>query len=101
MRRERNIFTKPRSTETLKFIMFDEGTVDPIHAVKAYKGEGCKASFILHVGTKWRGVVNLTHWLLYPQRKITRNTLKRRLGRANSLSGCCGEGKKSLAPISN
>jgi len=26
--------------------MFDEGTVDPVHSVKAYKESGCKVSFI-------------------------------------------------------
>lgn len=46
MRRKKNIFPKPSSTEIPKFIMFDEGTVDPVHSVKAYKGSGCKASFI-------------------------------------------------------
>jgi hypothetical protein len=66
MRRERNFFPNPQSTETLKFIMFKEGTVDPVHALKAYKGSGCKASLILNVGTKWRGVVNFTHWQLCP-----------------------------------
>jgi hypothetical protein len=62
MRRERNIFPKPQSTEMLKFIMFHECTVDPDQVVKAYKGNRCKASFILNVGTKWRGVVNFTYW---------------------------------------
>jgi len=84
------------STEMLKFITFHERTIDPVHSVKAYKGSRFKVSFILNVGTKWRGVVNFTHWQLYPQGKIARNPLQRRLGRPISLSGCCGVGKNLL-----
>jgi hypothetical protein len=58
MRRKRNIFPKPRSTERLKFIVFNEGTVNRDHAMKVRKGSRCKASFILYVGIKWRRVVN-------------------------------------------
>jgi len=36
------------------------------------------------------------HWWIYPQGRIARNTLKRRLGRPDSLSECCGEGKNLL-----
>jgi len=38
----------------------------PVHAMKACKGRWGRDPLILNLSIKWRCVVNITAWLLYP-----------------------------------
>jgi hypothetical protein len=46
-----------------------KGKVTPVHAKKIYRRSRSATSFILTFGTRYRSVVNFTHWLLYTWRK--------------------------------
>jgi hypothetical protein len=43
----------------------------PIHAMKRQRGSKDIAPLILNLSIRWRQVVNLIPWLLYPQEKNT------------------------------
>jgi len=52
-------------------LSFITGIIDvfSVHFMKAYRRSGGIAPLILNLGTRLRGVVSLTHWVLYPQGK--------------------------------
>jgi hypothetical protein len=60
-----------------------------------YWGSGGKAPNILDLGTRWRWVMRLTPWPLYPQGKSPLYPLDRRLRGPQSRSGRGGEEKNS------
>jgi hypothetical protein len=62
--------------------------------MKAYWGSGSTAPHI-DLATRWRQVISVTSWPLYPQGKSPRYPLDRRLGGPQSRSGCGGEEKNS------
>jgi len=41
----------------------------PAHVTKAHKGRRGRDPLILNFSIKWRWVVNITAWLLYPWRR--------------------------------
>jgi hypothetical protein len=57
------------------------------HAMKTYWGSGGIVPRILHLSTRWRWVVSFTPLPLYPQGKILRYPLDRRLGGPQSRVG--------------
>lgn len=64
-----------------------KGKVVPVHAMKAYKGNGGTDLLILKPGSGWRQVVSLTLKPLYPYRKTpVPNAQNARWG--PSQSGC-------------
>jgi len=65
------------------------------HAMKMYWRSKSLAQCILNLGTRWKCVVSITHWTLYPQGKSLWYPLDRRRGETQSRSGCGGERKQS------
>jgi hypothetical protein len=69
------------------------------HAMVTYLGSGGIAPRILNLGIRWRRVVSFIPRPLYPQGKISRYPLDRRLGGPQSRSGHGGEETNSRLPL--
>jgi hypothetical protein len=73
-----------------------KGSVVCVDIIKAFGGSGGIVWLTINVGIRWRSVVSLMPWSLYPYGKSLHYPLNRRLGRPVSQSGCFGEDKNLL-----
>jgi hypothetical protein len=67
MKKKTNIFPKPWSSKTLKFPMFYEVQLNPVHIMKAYGERAGESSLILNVVTNWRSAISFTHCWFIPR----------------------------------
>jgi hypothetical protein len=69
----------------------------PVCAMKAYRENGGTAPLILNLSTRWRWVVSLTPWKIYPQGKSPQYPLNGMLMAPHSLCGSFGDEKNLLS----
>lgn len=73
------------------------GKVFPCTHQKGIQGNNTYCSSHLNLSARWKWVVNIIPWFLYP-RKEPPHRLNRRLGGSHSCSECFG-GQKNLFPL--